>query len=412
MITSAKFRIYPTEVQKELLAKTFGCVRWVYNYALAAKMKVYETTQETLSVYTISSELSKLKDALETEWLREVNAQSLQSSLRHLDAAYSRFFREKKGFPKFKNKYARQSFCNPQGTSVNYISGNIYIPKFREGVKAALHRKIDGRVKSSTVSLDASGRYFISVVIERDGEHPTPLVPTPEKTIGIDLGLKTFATFSDGNVVENPRHLKQKLKSLKRAQRKLSRRVKGSKNRDKARKRVAKIHARVSDSRRDFLHKVSCAVAKNQGYTAVAIEDLAVCNMAKNHRLARHIMDAGWRTFRDFLAYKCEREGKTLLTIGRFEPSSKLCTCGALNQNLTLRDRVWTCASCGTTHDRDILAANNIVRFAFCKQDTSNKISASAQAAAKIPLERRKLKPVEQPSRAAVKQETEPFGVR
>jgi putative transposase len=199
--------------------------------------------------------------------------------------------------------------------------------------------------------------------------------------------------------------LKQKIKRLKRAQRKMCRRKKGSKNRDKARRQVAKIHARVADSRKDFLHKISCAVAKNQDYTAVAIEDLAVANMVKNHRLARHIMDAGWRTFRDFLAYKCEREGKTLLTIGRFEPSSKLCSCGTLNNALTLRDRVWTCASCGTTHDRDVLAANNIVRFAFCKQDTSNKISASAQAAAKIPLERRKLKPVERPVRGAAKQE-------
>lgn len=404
-VTSAKFRIYPTEAQKVLMSKTFGCVRWVYNYALAAKMKVYETTQETLSVYAISAELSKLKDAPETEWLREVNSQALQMSLRNLDAAYSRFFREKKGFPRFKSRYDRQSFCNPQSTELDYAAGRVYIPKFKGGIKARLHRKVDGRVKSSTVSRDASGRYFISVVIERDGEHPVPPTPIPERTLGIDLGLKTFATFSNGDVVRNPRHLKQKLKSLKRAQRKLSRRTKGSKNRDKARKRVAKIHARVSDSRRDFLHKVSCAVAKNQGYTAVAIEDLAVCNMAKNHRLARHIMDAGWRTFRDFLAYKCEREGKTLLTIGRFEPSSKLCTCGVLNNTLTLRDRVWTCSSCNTTHDRDALAAQNIVRFAFCKQDTSNKISASAQAAAKIPLERRKSKPVERPSRVAVKQE-------
>ena len=388
MITSAKFRIYPTEAQKVLLAKTFGCVRWVYNRALAEKMRHYETTGKTLSVYALDKELATLKDTPETEWLREVNSQALQQSLRHLDAAYTRFFREKKGFPQFKSRYDRQSFCNPQKTELDYEAGCVYIPKFKGGIKARLHRKVDGRVKSSTVSRDASGRYFISVVVERDGEQPAPPAPVPERTLGIDLGLKTFATFSDGNVVENPRHLKQKLKRLKRAQRKLSRRKKGSKNRDKARRQVAKIHARVADSRKDFLHKVSCAVAKNQGCTAVAIEDLAVANMVKNHRLARHVMDAGWRTFRDFLAYKCEREGKTLLTIGRFEPSSKLCECGVLNNALTLRDRVWTCSSCNTTHDRDALAARNIVRFAFCKQDTSNKISASAQAAAKIPLER------------------------
>lgn len=368
-------------------------------------MKHYETTGKTLSVYALDKELATLKDASETQWLREVNSQALQQSLRHLDAAYTRFFREKKGFPQFKSLYSRQSFCNPQKTELDYAAGRVYIPKFKSGIKARLHRKIEGRVKSSTVSRDASGRYFISVVIEQEGETLTPPTPSPERTLGIDLGLKTFATLSDGSVVQNPRHLKQKLKRLKRAQRKLSRKVKGSKNRDKARRAVAKIHARVSDSRRDFLHKVSCSIAKNQGYTAVAIEDLAVSGMLKNHRLARHIMDAGWRTFRDFLAYKCEREGKTLLTIGRFEPSSKLCTCGVLNNALTLRDRVWTCSSCNTTHDRDVLAARNIVRFAFCKQDTSNQISASAKAGAKIPLERRKSKPVERPVRGALNQE-------
>lgn len=375
--TAYKYRLYPTKSQEVLLAKTFGCVRYVYNRALAIKTALYQKEKKGISVFKLTTEMTTWKDLEETAWLKEVNSQALQMSLRYLDAAYTNFFKKRASFPRFKSKYDNnQSFCNIQNTTVDWDNGKVSIPKFKEGIRAVLHRKFDDSVnivKGSTVSRTPSGKYYISILAESDTVFPKTKKPTESKTLGIDLGIKDFATFSDGTVIKNPKHLSKKLKLLKRQQRKLSRKKKGSKNRDKQRIKVAKIHEKVSNARKDFLHKVTYSIAKNQGYSSVAIEDLNVAEMlkkGKKNKLSKSIADAGWGMFRTFLAYKCEREGKNLLVIGRFEPSSKLCLCGYLNRDLTLKDREWDCPSCKIHHKRDELAAKNIKRFAFCKQNT------------------------------------------
>jgi putative transposase len=298
-------------------------------------------------------------------------------SLRFLDAAYTNFFKKRASFPRFKSKFDNnQSFCNVQSTYVEWDEGKIYIPKFKGGIKAVLHRKFDSaaKIKSSTVSRTPSGKYFISILVETDEENPKAKKANEDKTLGIDLGIKDFATFSDGAVINNPKHLSKRRKQLVRQQRKLSRKKKGGKNRDKQRKRVAKLHEKVANCRKDFLHKLTHNIVENQDYNSVAIEDLDVKGMKEKgtkNKLSRSISDASWGYFRTFLTYKCERAGKNLLVIGRFDPSSKLCSCGYLNDKLTLKDREWTCPECKTEHKRDVLAAQNIKRFAFCKQNTS-----------------------------------------
>lgn len=390
-----KFRIYPTKSQEVLIAKTFGCVRYVYNRALAFKMAFYEKNKKGISVFSLMKEMTKWKNAEETNWLKEVNSQALQMSLRNLDSAFTNFFKKRAAFPKFKTKHDNnQSFCNPQNTFIDFENNRIYIQKFKkEGIKAVFDRKIEGKIKSSTVSKTLSGKYFISILVEIDKENPKSKKPKEEKTLGIDLGIKNFATFSDGTVIENPRHLKKKQKQLKRQQRKLSRKKKGSKNRDKQRRKVAILHEKVTNSRKDFLHKLTHKLVKNQDYSSIAIEDLNVSEMLKNgkkNKLSKYISDAGWGMFRQFLTYKCEKEGKNLLIIGRFDPSSKLCPCGYLNNNLTLKDREWDCPDCKCHHKRDELAAQNIKRFAFCKQNTNkDKILVGQELPEFTPLETR-----------------------
>ncbi len=398
-----KYRIYPTKEQKELLSKTFGCVRYVYNRGLAFKMALYQTKEKGVSVFNLMKEMAKWKGCEETKWLKEVNSLALQASLVNLDRAYTNFFKKRTRFPKFKSKHDNnQSFCNPQNTTVFWENGKVCFPKFKEGIKAVLHRDFEGKIKSSTVSRTPSGKYYISVLVEEDVKNPAPTRPNENKTLGIDLGIKDFATFSDGTILANPKHLSKKLKSLSRQQRKLSRKNKGGKNRNKQREKVARLHEKVANCRKDFLHKITHGLAEKQGYTSLAIENLGVKEMLKNDKktkLSRSITDAGWGMFKQFLTYKCERTGKNLLVIGRFEPSSKLCTCGYLNQNLLLKDREWDCPECKKHHKRDELAAQNIKRFAFCKQNTKkDKIS--------LPLEWREFTPLESNVSCSLKKES------
>lgn len=378
-LNAYSYRLYPTKDQEILILKSFGCVRWIYNWALARKMKAYQETGTGISCFDLIKDIAKLKDKQETEWLAEVNSQSLQSSINHLDIAYTRFFREKKGFPKFKSKYDRQSFANPQGGKVDFDKNKIFIPKFRQGIEAVLHRKFEGKVKTITISRTHTGKYFASVLVEMDGEWPTALQPTEDRTIGIDLGLKSFATLSDGTKINNPKHLAKHLNKIRRESRRLSRKVKGSKNRDKQRVKLARVYEKTANSRKDFIHKTTSNLIKNQDYDSFAIEDLRVASMVKNKRLARHISDAGWRMFRQYLEYKAQRNGKNVLVIGRFDPSSRLCTCGEINHNLTLQDREWVCEKCGAKHDRDTLAAKNVKRFAFCKQNRTNLVASDSR---------------------------------
>jgi putative transposase len=359
-----KYRIYPTKQQEVLIAKHLGSCRFIYNYALAKKVKAYQVDGTNLSRFDIQADLPNMKKSEEYCWLKEVNSLSLQASLANLDSAYTKFFREHKGFPRFKSKKdSKQSFSIPQNTRVDFENGRIFIPKFKGGIKTKFHRTFEGIVKSSTISRTATGKYFISILVEVN-EPDVPMKPICEnKAVGIDLGIKTFAVLSDGTEIPNPKHLKQSLDKVKKLQRSLSHKNKGSKNRDKARRKLALAHEQVTNRRNDFLHKVTSYLVNN--YDTICLEDLNVKGMVKNHHLAQALEDIAIGTFNTLLEYKAKERGVNILRIGRFAPSSKMCTCGYINHNLTLAMREWVCPECGKVHDRDFLAANNIKRFAF-----------------------------------------------
>ena len=369
VIRAYKFRLYPSSVQKQALEHHFGSCRFVFNWGLEQKSKAYSERREKLSCLALMNRLPELK--AEMPWLSEVNAQSLQMALRNLDLAFTHFFKKNADYPTFKSRKGGQSFQCPQSCSVDFEKGVLHIPKVK-GIKAKFHRQFDGKNKTVTVSQTPTGKYFASVLVEQEGEEPT-LAPVTENTLGLDVGLKHFLITSDGEKVSNPRHLRRTAKKLGCIQHAFARQKKGSNRRQKRKKQIACLHEKVASQRADFLHKVTHCLARENQATTYAIEDPAVKNMVtlitpKNHCLARSISDASWRTFFQFLSYKAERAGKNILTIGRFEPSSKRChVCGHINQSLTLKDRDWDCPGCGTHHDRDINAAKNIKALALIK---------------------------------------------
>lgn len=374
-LNAYKYRLYPTQEQKILLNKTFGCCRYVYNKCLAKKIELYQTKKKGISMFDLMKDVSIWKKSEEMSWLKEVNSQALQMSIRNMDGAFTNFFKRIGKFPKFKSKNKnKQNFSNPQYTRVNFEEGIIYIRKFKEGIKTIFDREFLGKIKTSTVSKTPSGKYFISILVEEEGEYPIATKAQENRTLGIDLGIKSFLTDSNGKEVQNPKHLNKKLNALRRESKKLSRKKKGSNNRNKQRIKVAVIHEKISNCRKDFLHKTSTSLVKNQDYDSIAIEDLNVASMIKEKKLSRHIADVGWGMFREFLAYKCKRYGKNLLVINRFAPSSKLCSCGFIHKDLKLSDREWDCPSCKTHNFRDKLAAQNIKHFAFCEQNTYNTL--------------------------------------
>ena len=367
MLRSYKFRLYPTKEQATLLEKHFGCARWIWNWALAKRTELWQKEHKSISCTSLCKEIPGLKQAEETKWLAEVNAQTLQAVTRNLDTAYTNFFREKTGFPKFKSKKGHQSFHCPQRCFVDFDTRKLNIPKI-PSIKYKDKRRFTGVIKTVTVSRTPSGKYFASVLIENGlKDKASDKQIETANTVGVDLGLKTFCTLSTGEKIEAPKPLKWAQRKLRRAQRSLSRKKVGSKNREKCRKHVARIHERVVCIRRDFQHKLSTRlIRENQ---AVALETLNVTGMQKNHKLARSISDAGWSEFVYMLEYKARWHGKTILRIGQFEPSSRLCSCGVVNSALKLSDREWTCGSCGVAHDRDVLAANNIKNMALHPQN-------------------------------------------
>lgn len=381
MLRAYKYRIYPTADQKILFAKTFGCCRFVYNWALNLKIEAYKSDKETLSnVYLTNRMKSELK--LENEWLSEVNSQSLQSSLRNLDTAYKNFFRDKKtGFPSFKSRKSRQSFHCPQHCSVDFVGRTISIPKAKN-IPSVLHRPFKGTVKTVTISMTPSGKYFASVLADTSIAE-LPLQPIEvETSLGIDLGISQLAICSDGRTFENPKNLKHSEVLLMRRQKQLSRKQKGSANRNKARVKVARIHERISNQRKDHLHKVTYALTHDSQVRTICIEDLNVKGLVRNHRLAGSISDASFGLFRTLLEYKCKWYGVNLVVIGRFAPSSKTCRkCGYVYKGLKLSERSWKCPECGTHHDRDFNAACNIKEFGLKA----------------LPTERGEVKPVDCP---------------
>lgn len=345
-----------------MLLKHFGCCRWIYNWALHSKAKAWQESNSRLTRFALSAQLPKLKKDEATAWLSEVNSQALQQSLVHLELAFDRFFREKKGYPRFKSKHGPQSFSCPQWVSVDWAGSSISFPKLG-AVRSVLSRSFTGAIKTVTVSRTTTGKYFASVLVEDGKPTPTSRKYGEKTTVGVDVGIKHFATLSTGEKIENPRHFKQHLARLKREQRRLSRKQKGSSNRNKQRLKVARLHEKVANCRKDFLHKISTRlIRENQ---AIAFETLNIAGMLRNRRLAQHIADVAWGTFFQFCGYKASLKGRTILTIGQWLPSSRQSICGYVNADLTLSERIWTCPRCGRIYDRDIHAAQNIKRWAL-----------------------------------------------
>ncbi len=364
-------RLYPSQEQQIQLAQTFGCARWWWNYALNKSIETYKETGKGLSRVALNAFLPELKKAEDTMWLSDCYSQVLQATTLNLTTAYKNFFENRAGFPKFKSKYGKQSVQYPQ--NVKIVDGNILLPGNIGIIKSKIHRVIDGKIKTVTVSKTPSGKYLASILTEVEGENPVAsegkrvaggIIPPAisRKIYGIDLGLKHFAVVTDGEKVskyDNPKHLAKHEKNLKRKQKKLARKQKGSQSRNRYRKVVAKVYEQVSNSRQDFLHKLSYKLVSDS--QAVIVENLHVKGMVRNHNLAASISDVGWGTFTNFLAYKLERIGGKLVEIDRWFPSSKLCSnCFYQVSEMPLDVREWTCPHCGTHHDRDGNAAINI----------------------------------------------------
>jgi putative transposase len=355
MLKGLKYRLYPTNPQKELIAKHIGSSRFVYNLALETKNTAYLGSKHNFSPFDLIKQLPELKKGC--EWLKEVNSQSLQQSITNLDKAYTAFFKGQNSFPNFKKKSNGGSFNIPQNVLLE--NKKIIIPKFKKGIDIVLHRPIKGAIRQATISRTPTGKYFVSILCETGESIKSKAKIRENTTVGIDLGIKTFLITSDGQEFDNPKFLRKAQSRLKYVQRKYSKH-KGK----RAKQKIAILHEKVANQRKDFLHKTSSELIKN--HESIAIEDLAVSNMVKNHKLAQSIQDAGWSTFATMLGYKADWYGKNILKIGRFEPSSKLhANCGHINKNLTLSDREWTCSKCGEVVSRDLNAAINIKSFAL-----------------------------------------------
>ena len=355
-IRGYKYRAYPNKKQRELFEKTFGCCRFVYNCYLEQKQRLWREWHDTLSYNDMSKDLSGVLKK-EDVWLKDADSIALQQSLRHLDKAYDNFFKKRGGYPKFKSKRYKQSYRTMNINSNISIDGNsIKLPKAGK-VKIVNSRAFDGRIISATVSRTSSGRYYISLQVEEEYE----VLPNGGGSIGLDAGLKSLYTTSDSDIYPNPKTLSLHEKRMKRLQRSLSRKKKGSKNSEKARLRLAREHEKVSDIRNDIQHKITHKLAsENQ---VVCVEDLDVKGMMKDHRLAKHISDASWSELCRKLEYKIADRGGILIKVPRTYASSQICSCcGRKESKLKdLRIRSWICPSCGAEHDRDVNAAKNIL---------------------------------------------------
>ncbi|WP_427161985.1 RNA-guided endonuclease InsQ/TnpB family protein [Aliinostoc sp. HNIBRCY26] len=354
---AVQVRLYPSKEQETLLAQAFGCSRWWWNYALNKSIETYKETGKGLGQSALNALLPNLKKAKDTKWLADCYSQVLQATTLNLTTAYKNFFDKRAGFPRFKSKHGKQSIQYPQ--NVKIVDGNVKLPGNIGIVRAKIHRPIEGKIKTVTVSKSPSGKYFASILTKLEEDAPTV---AEGKIYGVDLGLKHFAVVTDGKKVskyDNPRHIAKHERNLKRKQKKLARKQKGSNSRNKYRKVVAKVYELLSNSRQDFLHKLSYKLVSDS--QAVIVENLHVKGMVRNHKLAKAISDAGWGTFTNFLAYKLERKGAKLVEIDRWFPSSKLCSnCFYQVSEMSLDVREWTCPHCGAHHDRDGNAAINI----------------------------------------------------
>jgi putative transposase len=351
-----KYRFYPTDEQAAELSRTFGCVRLVYNKALEERTRAWYSEQRRVSYVQSSAALTEWKKTEEFAFLTEVSSVPLQQTLRHLQTAFGNFFAKRAKYPRYKSRKKSSASAEYTRSAFKWRDGQLTLAKMAEPLDIRWSRPLPETSEPTTVTVsrDSAGRWFVSILCD---DRITP-APATGNTVGIDAGITSLMTLSTGEKITNPRHERRDRVRLAKAQRHLSRKAKGSANREKARERIAKVHARIADRRRDFLHKLTTRlVRENQ---TVVIEDLTVRNLVKNHSLARAISDAAWRDMRTMLEYKCAWYGRELVVIDRWFPSSKLCgNCGMIAARMPLNVREWTC-DCGTTHDRDINAARNI----------------------------------------------------
>ncbi|GAA0592482.1 RNA-guided endonuclease InsQ/TnpB family protein [Actinomadura livida] len=352
-----RYRFYPTDEQAAELARTFGCARLVYNRALEERTRAWYNEQRRVSYAETSAMLTAWKRTGELAFLGEVSSVPLQQALRHLQTAFTNFFAKRAAYPRYKSRKKSRAAAEYTRSAFTWRDGRLTLAKMSEPLDIRWSRPLpEGAVPSTvTVSRDGAGRWLVSLLCEDTIARLDPV----DQVVGIDAGITSLVTLSTGEKVTNPRHERRNRDRLARAQKDLARKAKGSKNRDKARQRVARIHARITDRRRDFLHKLSTRlVRENQ---TVVIEDLNVAGMVNNHRVARAISDAAWRELRTMLEYKADWYGRELVVIDRWFPSSKLCgDCGTVTESMPLTVREWRC-DCGTVHDRDVNAARNIL---------------------------------------------------
>ncbi|MFF1443910.1 RNA-guided endonuclease InsQ/TnpB family protein [Streptomyces sp. NPDC058295] len=353
-----RYRFYPTAEQAAELSRTFGCVRFVYNRALEERTRAWYSEQRRISYVESSAALTEWKRTEELAFLTEVSSVPLQQALRHLQTAFGSFFARRAKYPRFKSRKKSRASAEYTRSAFKWRDGKLTLAKMAEALDIRWSRPLPEGAEPSTVTVsrDSAGRWFASLLVE-DVIAPAPAT---NAVVGLDAGITSLVTLSTGEKIANPKHERQDRTRLARAQRELSRKVKGSKNREKARQKVARVHARITDRRRDFLHKLTTRlVRENQ---TVVIEDLTVRNLLKNGRLARAISEASWTELRTMLEYKCAWYGRELVVIDRFFPSSKLCgNCGTVREKLPLSVREWTCDNCGVVHDRDANAARNIL---------------------------------------------------
>lgn len=349
-----KYRFYPSPEQEQLLARTFGCVRFVYNAVLRYRTDAFHERKEKVGYVAASAELSQMKKAAETAFLNEVSSVPLQQCLRHQQTAFKNFFEGRAKYPTFKSKRHRQS-AEFTRSAFKYRDGKLFLAKCQEPLAIRWSRALPSEPTTVTVSKDAAGRYFVSYLCEFAPE----TLPVTPKIVGIDLGLKDLFVTSDGHRIGNPRHTATYATRLAKAQRRLSKKTLGSKNRAKARQKVARLHAKISDCRMDRLHKLSRQIVnENQ---VICVESLKVKNMLRHRSLAKSISDAGWGEFVRQMAYKAEWAGRQLVKVDQWYPSSKRCSaCGHVMLEMPLQVRAWTCPECAAEHDRDINAAVNI----------------------------------------------------
>ena len=371
MLKAYKYKIKPNQQQEELLQKFFGCCRYIYNWGLNKRTSAYKENGTKVSYVELARELTTLKKTEECSWLNEAPNESLQQSLRCLDNAFTNFFRKNGKYPRFKSKkHTKDSAKFINSVHFDFENWTVKLPKLGK-VKLCKNKTFDQSIckqGTCTVSRDHCGTYWCVITVDDLQPKPTKAKLVKDNAVGIDLGIKDYAILSDGTKFANPKHLEKAQRKLAWLQRDFARTKKDSKNHEKMRIKIAKCYRSITNQRNDFLHKLSIHLIRN--YDTICLEDLNVKGMEQNHHLARAIQGAVWSEFVKQLEYKSEWNGKNVLFIGRFEPSSKLChKCGYINKDLKLSDREWRCPQCGEHHDRDVNAAINIREIAFDKQN-------------------------------------------